>query len=336
MGKFRILDCTLRDGGYVNNWEFGYENIIGIKQKLELSGPDVLELGFMRNEPYQPNRAVYNSVDQVTKIIGEKRPDKIYSALIEMANYFPPELLAHRTPEGPDLMRYSFWKRKLDDAYDYCKIIVDKGYKLGVQPTRIEQYTDEEFASVCERFSELNPYAIYIVDTFGLLKKKDLIRYAKIADEYVKPGILIGYHAHNNMQQAFSNATTFVELGLKHDIILDASVYGMGRGAGNLNLEMITNYLNENNGTNYNLKPVFEIWDEYLHEIYNKLPWGYALEYFVAASLECNPNYASYYMDKPGLKIKDVYEIFQSIQGADKYLYSNEKAEYFYNNVRGL
>lgn len=332
MNKVSVLDCTLRDGGYVNNWEFGEENIHFIRNKLDELKADILELGFMRDEPYHPHRSIFNSVDQVADIIGKKRDGALYAVLVEMANYFPPELLAPRTENGPDFIRYSFWMRCIDEAYEYASQIVDKGYNLGVQPTRVEQYSENQYAAMCERFSKLKPYAIYIVDTFGLLTKEQLIKYAKIADEYVDDGIKIGYHAHNNMQQAFSNATTFAELGLKHDIVIDASVYGMGRGAGNLNLEMLCHYLDSTRNSSYDIRPAFEIWDKCLKEIHSRLPWGYNLEYFIAASNQCNPNYASYFMNK-NMSIADYSEVIRSITGDDKFLYSDKKAEDYYRKL---
>lgn len=334
MSDIRVLDCTLRDGGYVNDWMFGNRHIHSVRQKLDAAGADIIELGFMRDEPYQADRAVYNSIDQLLPIIGKKKEGVIYSALIEMANYFPPELLAPRRPDGPDLMRYSFWMRCLDEAYEYCQGIVDKGYLLGVQPTRVEQYSDQQFADLCRRFSKLKPFAIYIVDTFGLLTKEQLIRYARIADENVGEGIRVGYHAHNNMQQAFSNATTFLELGLEHDLVLDASVYGMGRGAGNLNLELIGNYINAKQPGRFDISAMMDIWDETLKDIHDRLPWGYALEYFLVAAAQCNPNYASYLLSEhPGMKVSDLYRVLEGIQGDDKFLYSRDLVERLYQEV---
>ncbi|WP_044292848.1 hypothetical protein [Robinsoniella peoriensis] len=335
MKKIKILDCTLRDGGYVNNWEFGYNNICNIRNKLEITGADILELGFMRDEPYQKHRAIYNSIEQVTDIIKEKKEGTIYSALIEMANYYPLNLLDARKEDGPDLMRYSFWMRCIDEAYEYASKIVEKGYLLGVQPTRVEQYSDKQFASMCEHFSQLNPYAIYIVDTFGLLSKEKLIHYARIADEFVGEGVLIGYHAHNNMQQALSNAIAFTELDLKHDVVIDASVYGMGRGAGNLNLELIGNYLNYAEPDRFKINSVIDIWDQALQEVFERQPWGYSLEYFLVAANQCNPDYASFYLNNyPDMKVSELIKILDKIQGANKYLFSIEKAKLFYQQSK--
>lgn len=326
MNNIKVLDCTLRDGGYVNNWEFGQENARLMLRLLEASKADVIELGFMRNESYRPDRAIFNSIDQVSRFIGKKDEKVLYSVLVEMANYFPPEMLQPVCPDGPDIIRYSFWKRKIEDAFDYCRKIVEKGYRLGVQPTRVEQYSEEEFAQMCIHFSTLKPYAIYIVDTFGLLEKNDVIRYAEIADEYVGDNIRIGYHSHNNMGQAFANATAFAERNWKHDIILDASVFGMGRGAGNLNHEMIANYLNCNNGKQYNRIPLYQIWDLVLCDIYKKLPWGYHIIYFCAAANHCNPNYATELI-KAGIPTAEAYQIISGITGEDKYLFNREMIE---------
>lgn len=334
MNDIKVLDCTLRDGGYVNDWRFGQRHIHSVRQKLETAGADIIELGFMRDEPYDPDRAVYDSIDPLLPIIGQKKEGTIYSALIEMANFFPPDRLAPRRADGPDLMRYSFWMRCLDEAYEYCQGIVDKGYLLGVQPTRVEQYSDEQFAAMCRRFSQLQPFAIYIVDTFGLLTKEQLIRYARIADENVGEGIRVGYHAHNNMQQAFSNATTFIELGLEHDIVLDASVYGMGRGAGNLNLELIGSFINAKQPGRFDISAMTDIWDETLRDIHERLPWGYSLEYFLVAAAQCNPNYASFFLQEhPDMKVSHLCRVLEGIRGSDKYLYSAALAERLYDEV---
>lgn len=334
MGRVQVLDCTLRDGGYVNNWEFGAENIPNIISGLEKTGVDVIELGFMRKEPYQSNRTIFNATDQIEKLIGNKKKGTLYAALIEMANYFPLEMLPVRTEKGPDIIRYSFWMRCLDEAFAYAERIARKGYKLGIQPTRVEQYTEEQFARMCERFSTLKPYAIYIVDTFGLLTKEQLIRYATIADEYVEEGILIGYHAHNNMQQAFANAVTFVELGLRHDQIADASVYGMGRGAGNLNLEVFCNYLNVMQDRKYDLEMIFHVWDACIKDIYRQLPWGYSMEYFIAAMNQCNPIYISHFFNNhPDIKTDELSRIVERMMGDEKFLFSEETAERLYREM---
>ena len=324
--SIHILDCTLRDGGYVNQWRFGREGISGIVRSLERAGIDLIECGFLRDEPWSPDRSVYRTPGDFARAIGEKTPGHMYVALAEMANYYPPELLGRRDENGPDAIRYSFWMRLLDDAVDYAGRIVDRGYRLCVQPTRVEQYSDDQFANMIRRFNPMKPYALYIVDTFGLLRKKDLIRYARIADETLDADARLGYHAHNNMQQAFANAVAFAELDLRHDKMLDASIFGMGRGAGNLNTELLADYLNDSHGAGYDIPPLIQAYDRWLAPIRRESPWGYSIPYFMAASMALNPNYPWYYENQTDLGAARIVEIMAEIQGDDKFLYSPDKA----------
>lgn len=330
MSRIQVLDCTLRDGGYVNNWEFGESAIGGVRKALAAAGAEMIELGFFRDEAYDPGRAVFDSAERMATVIGDKEPGRLYTGLIEMANYFPLEKLCRCTPDGPDAIRYSFWKRLMDDAYEYCARIADKGYRLCCQPTRVEQYSDEDFAQLCRRFSELSPYALYIVDTFGLLRKDDLLRYARIADETLDKGIILGYHAHDNMGQAFGNAVAFLELPISKDRVrqVDASIGGIGRGAGNLRLETTLEYLNTIHGRDYDLAPVYDAWDRHIAPVKENFNWGFDMAYFIAAAHSCNPNYASFYMEK-GLTAAQVEAVIRRIDGPDKYLYSDEKAQRF-------
>lgn len=332
MKKISILDCTLRDGGYVNEWNFGKEKIALIKEGLENIKMEVIELGFLRNEPYSENRSIFNTISSVNPILEERKKGVVYSLMAEMANEYPLSMLTKRENSTIDIIRYAFWKRKIDEAYEYAKGIAEKGYLLGVQPTRIEQYSKEEFAQLCKKFSQLHPLAIYVVDTFGLLKKKDFIEYVRIADQYIGQDTAIGYHAHNNMQQAFSNAVTFVELDLQHDIMIDVSAFGMGRGAGNLNSELMLHYLNEQYNKDYNISYLYQLWDKAIKNIYENYEWGYNLYYFIAASNACNPLYASYFINK-NVTLTHFMKIIELIQGSDKYLYSAEKAEAYYSST---
>lgn len=328
MKKIQVLDCTLRDGGYVNDWAFGAETINDIRHALARTGVKIAELGFFRDEEYKEHRAIYNSTSQVANIIGKKEGEMIFAGLIEMANYFPENLLTPADDKGPEAIRYSFWKRKLDEAYDYCAQIKEKGYLLCCQPTRVEQYSDEAFAEMCRRFSQLKPYAVYIVDTFGLLQKKDLLRYAKIGHENLDKDIILGYHAHDNMGQAFGNACAFLELDIDRTLQVDASMCGIGRGAGNLKLELILQYLNDFHGANYNLTPIYEMWEKHLKKVKQEHPWGFELPYFITAAHSCNPNYASDFMQM-GLTSTEIQQAISLIEGDDKFLYNSEKARRF-------
>lgn len=323
MAEIFTLDCTLRDGGYVNNWEFGIEKVNSIIANLENTGIDVIELGFLRDEQYRHGRTVFQNMEQIKRIIPSKKKGIKYAALVEMANYYPLEKLPLCDKNSIDIIRYSFWKRKIDEAYEYAKKIVGRGYELFVQPTRVEQYSEKEYKELILRFSELNPSAIYIVDTFGLLTKEDVERYAKIAEENLPPNILLGYHAHNNMQQAAANVDYLMKLGLSHDIIIDSSVYGMGRGPGNLPTEIWTNYVNDNIGQKYHPEFCYEIYDKCLKEIYEAIPWGYSMAYLLTALKKGNPAYATWMLEQ-GLSISQINIVLNAMPYEEVIRFSEE------------
>ena len=134
----KLLDCTLRDGGYINNWEFGLDNIKKSIAELENAGVDIIELGFLKNESYQNDRTVFNSVNQIKELIPSKKKGIDYAAMIEVVNPIPLEMVEERTDDGIDIIRVIVWKTKhdengnvvdaLEEGYNYCKGIVEKGY----------------------------------------------------------------------------------------------------------------------------------------------------------------------------------------------------------------
>lgn len=335
----KLLDCTLRDGGYINNWEFGYDAIKDMIEGLETTNVDILELGFLKDELYDHNRTVFNSMEQIKALIPKKKNAIDYAAMIEVVNPIPLEMLSEKNDKSVDIIRVIVWKTKhnekgeivdaLQEGYDYCKGIVEKGYKLCVQPARVDQYTDEEFKSMLLRFQELNPMAIYVVDSWGTQNTKQIMHYVDIAHKTLKKDIAIGYHGHNNLMQAFGTACIFSDNPVERDLIIDASVYGIGRGAGNLNLELFAKYLNDAKCGQYDIEPMIEIYEKYIKKIYSEHKWGFSIPYFLTAQFNCNPNYGEYYDTKKQLSSTKIQAILEKLSDEDKVLFSIEKAEHY-------
>lgn len=335
----KLLECTLRDGGYINDWNFTYPAIINMIAELEKTNVDILELGFLKNEPYNKDRTVFNSADQITALIPNKKTSINYAAMIEVVNPIPLEMVAERTPDGIDTIRVIVWKTKhdkngdvvdaLEEGYNYCKGIVEKGYNLCVQPARVDQYTDEEFIAMVNKFASLNPLAVYVVDSWGTQYSSGIMHYVHLADKYLPKEIAIGFHGHNNMMQAFDTATTFIHSGLDRDLIVDASVYGMGRGAGNLNVELIAAYMNKALGKNYKIEPFVDIHEKYIEPLLNTYSWGYSIPYFLTARYNCNPNYGSYYGLEKKLPTTEIEGILRTLSKDDKVMFTKDKADFY-------
>lgn len=310
MGYLKVLDCTLRDGGYCNEWRFGNQNIHTIAGGLVEAGVDIIELGFLTNRvSYDPNVTKYTTLAEAAAMIPADRAGKLFVCMVNFGEYDLAQLPDY-DGTSVDGLRVAFHKKDMVEALRYCAGIKAKGYKVFVQAMVSLNYTDEEFLELIRRSNDICPYAFYIVDSFGVMKRRDLLRLFYTVEHNLRDGIAIGYHAHNNMQLAYSNAQALVDTHSNRDRIIDSSVFGMGRGAGNLNTELFVEYLNDKMETSYQLKPLLSIIDRILNPFYQQAPWGYSLPNYLSAKHNSHPNYASYLDGKKTLTVENMDELF--------------------------
>lgn len=330
MNKVHVLDCTLRDGGYCNEWQFGYSNIKKIVEGLVEANVEIIECGFLTNKvEYNPNVTRFPSIEQITPLLPCDREGKIFVAMMNYGEYDIEEL-PDNDGSSIDGIRVAFHKKNLKESLDLCKKIKEKGYLVFIQAMVSLSYSDEEFLSMIHTVNEFEPYAFYIVDSFGMMKSKDLTRLFFMVEHNLKANIWIGFHSHNNMQLAYSNAQKLTTVQTNRNLIIDSSIYGMGRGAGNLNTELFTEYLNENAGKHYQLKPLLNLIDEILNEFYVQNYWGYSLPNYISAAHNAHPNYAGYLDDKKTLTIEDMNEIFDMMDDDKKVSYDKVYIEELY------
>lgn len=330
MNNIHILDCTLRDGGYCNEWRFGFNNIKKITSGLQEAGIEVIECGFITNRvSYNPDISKFVSLSEISQIIPLNREGKLYVAMMNYGEFNVDELPIH-DGSSIDGIRVAFHKKNLSDALDVCRRIKEKGYLVFIQAMVSLNYTDEEFLSLIRSVNNFNPYAFYIVDSFGMMKRKDLTRLFYMVEHNLNDNIWIGFHSHNNMQLAYSNAQQLVSMQTNRNLIIDSSIYGMGRGAGNLNTELFIEYLNENAGKNYNLKPILVLIDEILSDFYQRNYWGYSLPNYISAAHNAHPNYAGYLDDKKTLTIEGMNDIFDMMDEDKKVSFDRAYIEELY------
>lgn len=324
-----ILDCTLRDGGYINDFCFGYNNIKEIIKNLTKANIDIIECGFLENiENYSKDRTVFSDVNQISEFIPEVRKNSIYVGMIVYGKY-DIESLRHYDGSSIDGIRLSFHYNEIDDALEYCKLIKQKGYKVFVQPVGTTSYTDEQLLYLIKKVNQLQPFAFYLVDTLGIMYDNDILHFLNIIDYNLKSNIKVGFHSHNNLQMSYSNSQTFRDICKKRSIYLDVSVYGMGRGAGNLNTELIANNLNQQK-EKYELQHILEILDKIILPLKSQYEWGYSIPYYLSAINKCHPNYASYLYNKKTLGMSDISNILKSIKSVDRALYNKSLIEQRY------
>lgn len=334
MNKINVLDCTLRDGGYINQWQFGRSNIKTIISKLIESNVDIIECGFLTEKKERnDDSSLFDTVEKIKEYLDDDKRDNLVVCMINFGEYD-----IHHLPENDatsvDGIRVAFHKKDIVDALKFCEGVVQKGYKLFMQPMVSVSYTDEEFIQLINASNKITPYAFYIVDSFGVMKRKDIMRLYYLVDHNLDKNIYVGYHSHNNIQMAYSNAQALVELKTERKLIIDSSVFGMGRGAGNLNTELFIEYLNESNGENYKTKPLLQIIDKILWPVYLNKYWGYSLPHYISAIHNCHPNYATHLDEKNTLTIENINEILSNLESTKKNSFDKVYIENLYNQYQ--
>lgn len=300
--KIELVDVTLRDGGIVLDFNFGAERMQKIKAVLEDSGVEYIETGYINEKKGTPEgRTCFDNEVSIerTLLSSGKKPGIQYVAMIDYGT-FDVSKLGPRSPGGIDGIRLAFHKEHWRESVDWGKTILEKGYDLYIQPMVSMRYTDEEYQNliqVCN--SELaGAKGFYVVDSFGQMDNMDLLHKLEIADQYVSMDMKLGFHAHNNRQMAYSNALTFLGYNARHNLMLDASIMGMGKGAGNLCTELIeADLLRE--GKEYNTNVIYEAISEYFAGQQKKTPWGYSLDYYLSSLYCCTPSYIKIFTADP-------------------------------------
>lgn len=337
MKAINILDCTLRDGGFVNDWRFGFGSIKSIISRLDKSGIEIIEVGFLddrraidHDRTILPDTASYAHLLKDLSISGS-----MIVAMIDFGSC-PLSSIELSSSTKIDGIRVIFKKKDQDEALAYIAEIKKKGYKIFVNPVSITGYTDDEIASLVEKINVIEPYAVSVVDTYGLMHGKDLDHYFSIFNDSLNPDISIGYHSHNNFQLAYANSVELTKKQLERDLIIDCSLYGMGKGAGNANTELVAMYLNENFGKKYDINQLLEAIDVDVLKELDKGKWGYSLPYYISALNDCHPDYVKHLLGKKTLAVKSVNEIISAIPPKDKLTFNLLLVEKLYVDYQNI
>lgn len=335
MGDIKLLDCTLRDGGYVNDWQFGHNNLVSIFERLVDANVDIIEIGFIDDRrPFDIDRSIMPDTDSVERIYGEL--DRKQAMVVGMIDYGTCSIdrIKPCSQSFLDGIRVIFKKHLRKDAMQYCKQLKDLGYKVFAQLVSVTSYKDEEMMDLIDIANEVKPYAVSMVDTYGLMHQNNLIHYFEMLNANLLPEIGIGYHAHNNFQMGYANCIEMLSHKVQRMMLVDGSIYGMGKSAGNAPIELIAMHLNSVYNKNYNISQFLEAIDSNIMEFYKSATWGYNMFYYLAASNDCHPSYVSDLMDKRTLSVKSIVEILSGLKDEKKLMYDKNYIEQLYKKYQ--
>lgn len=331
MGKIKLLDCTLRDGGYINDWKFGHNNLVSVFERTVEAGVDIIEVGFLdERREFDIDRSIMPDTDCVQRIYGNL--DRKNTMVVGMIDYGTCGL-EHIKPCDEsflDGIRVIFKKHLREQAMAYCSELKKLGYKVFAQLVSVTSYTDEEMLDLIRLANEIKPYAVSMVDTYGLMHQDNLIHFFNLLNNNLYHEIGLGYHAHNNFQMGYANCIAMLENNIERTMVVDGTLYGMGKSAGNAPIELIAMHLNNRHGKHYQISQMLEAVDSNISQFFTAPAWGYNMFYYLAASNDCHPNYVTYLMEKRTLSVKSINEILGKLEGEKQLLYDKSYIEQLY------
>ena len=337
MKKVSLLDCTLRDGAYIVDAKFGRSAIVGIIKRMQEAHVDIIECGWLKNNEHTEGTTFYHVPDDLKQYIGKKDPNSIYAVMIDWDRY-DLNYLPECDGKTIDAIRVVFPYGKHKEGIAVGKAIREKGYKVLFQAANTLAYKDEDLIDLANEINKVDAEALSVVDTFGAMYEEDLIRIVKVLDEHLRKDIMMGIHSHNNQQLSFALSMKFVNLlkDSERNIMVDASLCGMGRGAGNATTELVASFLNKKCNCNYDMNVIMDAIDTYMAYFKENYTWGYSTPYFIAGMYCCHVNNIAYLLKNHRTNAQDMRNIIESLEPDDrkKYDYDLLERKYLENQSR--
>ncbi len=299
--ELKVLDCTIRDGGLMNSSRFDDKTVRAVYDACADAGIDYMEIGYKNSKNiYSPadfGDWRFCDEDAIKRIVGDNKRDIKISVMADAAKSDYKTELGPKSESLIDMVRIATYIHQIPLALDMIKHCTDMGYETTVNIMAVSTVRESELDEGLEMFGESGVGSIYLVDSFGSLYSEQIrymmAKYMRIAHEYGKE---IGIHAHNNLQLAFANTIEAIVCGAN---MVDGTLAGLGRGAGNCPLELLVGFLHN---PRYTIRPLLECVETEIEPMRAKLGWGFDYPYMVTGFLNRHPKSAMEYneSDKRG------------------------------------
>lgn len=331
----KLLDCTLRDGGYKNNWIFSLNNQIRIIQCLIDSSIDFIEIGWLR-EKEKENNTFFSKKEKLHKLKKHLKNDFSHFLLMLDINDYS-EKLINEFVGSIFGIRLVFYKTDIIRVNSLLIELVSLGFKVFLQPMNLFSY-DRCMLNELIRISNLTGVSsLGIVDSFGYASSNDIRDLILRLDQGLNRDIDIDIHLHNNLGIVNSNVYFTMTHEINRNLIIDSTICGIGRGAGNMTTEslvVLSNNICEDG--KYNLKPLLKYVYNYFNEVFVSNDKKYYVAYFLSALNKVHPNYVDYVLDERLISYDKLYEFIFSIPENIKESCSKESAIKLFDNLMVL
>ncbi len=291
----KVFDCTIRDGGLVNNYHFSDEFVKSLYETCVASGIDYMEIGKNVSptlmDPKEYGKWNFCKEEDIRKIVGENNTNLKIAVMSDVGRTIKEEI-PPKSESVIDMIRVATYIHQLPEAIDLIEDFHAKGYETTCNIMAISKSFDDELDQVLETLSKTNVDIIYIADSFGSFYPEQINKltkkYYNVANSVGKK---VGIHAHNNLQLAYANTLEAMIYGTSY---LDVTVSGLGRGAGNCPTELLVGFLKN---PKYRLEPILKFIEEHIVDLETKLDWGYSVPYMITGMLNEHP--------RPAMKARD-------------------------------
>ena len=284
--EIKVLDCTIRDGGLMNNHQFSDELVRKVYQAANDAHIDYIELGYKADES-QFSRSEFGPM----KFCSEKDIENVVNGIEKkvklsvMADIgrFDPDSVIPCGESHIDMYRVASYVKDIDKAIDLVNKLNGKGYETTINIMAVSHARERELDEALEQVEkESAADVIYLVDSFGALYSEQISYLAKKYKQLM-PSKELGIHAHNNQQLAFANT---IESIINNINYLDGTIYGIGRAAGNCPLELLLGFLKN---PKYDIRPIIKIIGTDFLKIREEIEWGYVIPYMITGTLDVHP-----------------------------------------------
>ena len=301
----KVFDCTIRDGGLVNNYHFTDEFVKAHYETCVAAGVDYMEIGknvsptIMSVDEYGPWN--FCKEEDIRRIVGNNDTDMKIAVMADIGRSLKEELRP-KSESVVDMIRIATYIHQIPAAIELIEDAHAKGYETTVNIMAISKSFDDELDEVLAQLAKTNVDVIYIADSFGSFYPEQI---KKLTEKYLKvavdSGKQIGIHAHNNLQLAYANTLESMIYGAS---FLDVTISGFGRGAGNCPLELLIGFLKN---PKYKLMPVLKFIEEFIVPLEKELDWGYSIPYMLTGQLNEHPRAAMKARDEKDTNYREFY-----------------------------
>jgi len=294
----RVVDCTIRDGGLVNNFGFEDSFVKAVYKALSSAGVDYMELGYKASKkifnPTEHGKWKFTDEEEIKKIIGDNKSSLKISVMADAERTDYHEDILPKSQSLVDMVRVATYVHQIPAALDMIKDAHDKGYKTTVNLMAASLIKESDIDEALEILANSEVDVIYLVDSFGSLYSEEI---RSLVGKYLKyaeaKGKSVGIHAHNNQQLAYANTIEATIMGASY---LDATVGGLGRGAGNCPMELLLGFLKN---PKFHVRPILKCIQESIIPLKKTVSWGYDIPYMITGHFNCHPKSAINFLKNP-------------------------------------